>query len=81
VNDSRTPNYAISYIIHQLQSWMFFMLSSLTLDKYLQPLFPILFSAEWMIDVHSESVLSALHLTFEKWLIPIGDIKLFPTLI
>jgi hypothetical protein len=57
------------------------MLSNLTLDKYLQPLFPILFSAEWMIDVHSESILRALQLTFEKWLIPIGDIKLFPTLI
>jgi hypothetical protein len=57
------------------------MLSNLTLNKYLHPLSPILFPAEWMIDVHSESVLSALHLTFEKWLIPIGDIKLFPTLI
>jgi hypothetical protein len=42
------------------------MLSSFTLDRYLQPLFPILFSAEWIIDVQSDSVLRALHLTFEK---------------
>jgi hypothetical protein len=27
---------------------MFFMLSNLTLDKYLHPLSPILFPAEWM---------------------------------
>jgi hypothetical protein len=42
------------------------MLSNLTLDKYLHPLFPIGFSAEWMILVLSQSVLSALQLTFEK---------------
>jgi hypothetical protein len=55
--------------------------SSLTLDKYLQPLLPILFSAEWVILVLSESLLRALQLALEKYFIPIGDIKLFPTLI
>jgi hypothetical protein len=45
---------------------MYFMLSSFTLDKYLHPLFPIWFPAEWIIDLQSENELSAFHLVFEK---------------
>jgi hypothetical protein len=62
----QSSQFHIHLYKHQLPTWMPYMLSSLTLDKYLQPLFPIWFSAVWMIDGQSASWLRALQLTFEK---------------
>jgi hypothetical protein len=43
VKNSSAPNATISYINHRVQMLITFALLRVTLDKYLQPLFPIAF--------------------------------------